>query len=152
MWLKNTDEDKAWIDTNNLHNNILRIDMVNRTVRQGGGIALLHRKEYITTRLETNLQRDTIEHRVWSITIRNRKLILVGIYHLPIGSLTGNTHTRFLEEASQLIQFPTTNHTNLVLIGDFLIHAQDIENPDSLVYNEMMEALGSQHIDKPMHK
>ena len=34
--------------------------MVNRTARQGGGIALLHRKEYNTTTLETNLQLDTI--------------------------------------------------------------------------------------------
>ena len=83
----------------------------------------------------------------------NKKLTLVGIYHPPIGSLTNNTHTRFLEEASQLIQFLITNHTNLVLLGDFNIHAQDIENPDSLVYTNPMEVLGlQQHIDKPMHK
>ena len=127
-WLKTTDEDKAWIDTSDLHNNNLRIDTLNRTARQGSGIALLHRKEYITTRLETNLQLDTIEHGVWSMTIRHRKLTLVGIYHPPIGSSTGKTHTRFLEEASQLIQFIITNHTNLVLLGYFNIQAQDIEN------------------------
>ena len=62
-------------------------------------------------------------------------------------------HTGFLEEVSQLIQFLITNHTKLVLLGDFNIHAQDIENPDSLVYNDTMEALRlQQHIDKPMHK
>ena len=43
--------------------------MINRTAGQGGGKALLHRKEYITTRLETNLQLYTIEHGVWSTTI-----------------------------------------------------------------------------------
>ena len=65
----------------------------------------------------------------------------------------GNTHTIFLEEVSQLIQFLITIHTNLVLLGDFNIHAQDIENPDSLVYNDTLEALGlKKHIDKPMHK
>ena len=151
--MKNTDEDKAWIVTSDLHNKNLRIDMVNRTARQGGAIALLHRKEYIITRLETNLQLDTIEHGVWSTTIRNRKLTLVDIYHPPAGSSTGNTHARFPEEISQLIQFLITNHTNLVLLGDFNIHAQDIENPNSLVYNDTMEALGlQQHIDKPIHK
>ena len=121
--MKNTDEDKVRIDTCNLHNNHLRIDTVNRIARQGGEIALLHRKEYITTRLETSLQLDTIKHGVWSTTIRNRKLILVGIYNPPIGSSTGNTHTRFLEEVSQLIQFLITNQTNLVLLGNINIHA-----------------------------
>ena len=111
-WFKNTDGGKAWIDTSDLNKNNLRIDTVNRTARKGCGRALLHRKEYITTTLETNLQLDTVEHGVWSTTIRNIKLILVGIFHQPIGSSTGNTHTRFLEEVYQLIQFLITNHTS----------------------------------------
>ena len=138
-----------WIDTSDLHSNNLRIDTVNKTARQGGRIALLHRKEYITTGLETNLQLDTIKHGAWSTTIRSRKLTLVGIYHPPIASSAGDTDTRFLEEVGQLIQFLKTNHTNLVLLGDFNIHDQDTENPDSLVYNDIMEALGlQQHINK----
>ena len=140
-WLKNTDEDKAWINTSDLNNNNLRIDTVSRTMRQGGGIALLHRKEYNTTRLETSLQLDTIEHRVWSMTIRNKKLTLAGIYHPPIGSSKHNMHTKFLEGVSKLIQLLMTNYTNLVLLGDFNIHTQDMENPDSITYNDMMEAL-----------
>ena len=53
----------------------------------------------------------------------------------------------------QLIQFLITNHTNLVLLGDFKIHNQDIDNPDSLIYNDTMEDLGLQQcIDKPTHK
>ena len=35
-----------------------------------------------------------------------------------------------------------TNHTNLVILGDFNIHTQDIGNPDSLIYSNTMEALG----------
>ena len=89
-WLKNMDEDKAWVDTSHLNNNNLRLDIVNRTKMQGGGIALLHKREYNTTKLETNLQLDTIEHGVWSTTIRNKKLTLASIYHPPIGSSKGN--------------------------------------------------------------
>ena len=92
-WLKNTDGDKAWINTSDLNSNNLGIDTVSRTMRQAGGIALLHRKEYNTTRLKTNLQLDTIDHGVWSMTIRNKKLTIAGIYHPPIGSSKGNTHT-----------------------------------------------------------
>ena len=146
-------EDKAWIDTSDLYNNDLRIDTVNRTARQGGGKALLHKNEYMTARLETNLQLDTIEHGVWSTTIRNKRLTLAGVYHALIGSSTGSMHAKCLEEVSQLIQYLITNHTNLVPLGDFNIYTQDIENPDSLIYNNTMEALGlRQHINEPTHK
>ena len=104
-------------------------------------------------RLETNLQLETIEHGVWSTTIRNKKLILVGFYHPPIGLSMGSTHTRFLEVVSQLIQLLITNYTNLILLGDFNIHTQDTENSSSIIYSDMKEALGQQkHIDKPTQK
>ena len=42
---------------------------------------------------------------------------------------------------------------NVILLGDFNIHAQDTENPDSIIYNDTMGALGlKQHIDKPTHR
>ena len=56
-------------------------------------------------KLETNLQLDTLEHGVWSTTIRNKKLTLAGIYHPLIGSSKGNTHAKFLDEVSKLTQF-----------------------------------------------
>ena len=46
-----------------------------------------------------------------------------------------------------------TNHKNLVILGDFNIAVQDLNNPDSLVFYNTMEALGLiQHIDKPTHQ
>ena len=95
-WLKNTDEDKAWINISDLNNNNLRIDTVSRSSK-------------------------------------------------------GNMYTKFLKEVSKLTQLLMTNYTNLVLVGDFNIHTQDMENPDSITYNDMMEALGLQHIDKQTH-
>ena len=59
-----------------------------------------------------------------------------------IGSTQGNTHVKFLDGVSQLVQYFITNHKNLVLLGDFMIHVQDLSNLDSLVYNETMEAMG----------
>ena len=58
-----------------------------------------------------------------------------------------------LDEVSQLVQYFITNHKNLVLLGDFNIHVQDLSNPDSLVYNDTMEAMGLiQHIIEPTHQ
>ena len=67
--------------------------------------------------------------------------------------MASNTYTKFLDEVSQLVQYFITNHQNLVLLGNFNIHAQDLTNPDSLEYNDTMKALGlRQHIKKPTHK
>ena len=46
-----------------------------------------------------------------------------------------------------------TNHKNLVILGDFNIAVQDLNNPDSLAFYDTMEALGLvQQIDKPTHQ
>ena len=40
-----------------------------------------------------------------------------------------------------------------MLLGDFSIHVQDLANPDSLVYNDTMEAVGLiQHLIEPTHQ
>ena len=63
--------------------------------------------------------------------------------------MAGNTHMKFLDKVSQLVQYFIT----LVLLGDFNIHTQDLTIPDSLQYNDTMEALGlRQHIIEPTHK
>ena len=106
------DEDKAWIDTNDLNNNNLRIDMVNRTARQGGGIALLHKVQYITARLETNLQLDS---QAWSKANHSKKQKTHPSWNIPpTDRIINRQHTcKFLEDVSQLIQYLITNHTNL---------------------------------------
>ena len=81
-------------------------------------------------------------------TDRDKILTILVIYHPP-----GNTHTRLLDEVSQLVQYYMTNHKNLVILGDFNIAVQDLNNPVSLAFYNTMEALGLiQHIDKPTHQ
>ena len=78
---------------------------------------------------------------------------MIGIYHPPIGTMAGNTHTQFLDEVSELVQYFITNHQHLVLLGDFNIHTQDLTNPDLLEYKDTVEGLGlRQHIIEPTHK
>ena len=96
---------------------------------------------------------NTVEYGVWETTVRNRRIPIIGIYNPPIGTMAGNTHTEFLDEVSQLVQYFITYHQNLVLLGDFNIHTQDLTNPDLLQYNDTMEALGlRQHLIDPTHK
>ena len=75
-------------------------------------------------------------------------ITILVIYHPP-----GNTPTRLLDEVSELVQYYLTNHSNLVILGDFNIPIQDLNNPDSLAFKDTMEALGLvQHITQPTHQ
>ena len=73
--------------------------MKNRTDRRGGGIGLLHRREYQANRIETNLSLDIMEHALWEVNVGNTHLTILAIYHPPLGN-AGNTHTRFLDQVS----------------------------------------------------
>ena len=151
--MKDTDEYKAWTATSRLDNNEYQLQKIYRSTRQGGDIALFHKREYQTTRIENSPLFNTILYCAWTTTVRNKKITLLGVYQQTIGSTPGNTHGKFLDEVSQLVQYFITNYKNLVLLGDFNIHVQDLANSDSLVYNETMEAMGLiQHIIEPTHQ
>ena len=65
-WLKDTDEDRAWIATSNIDNNEYQLQTINRSTRQGGGVALLHKREYQTTRIENSPPFNRIEYGAWN--------------------------------------------------------------------------------------
>ena len=89
--MKDIDEDWGWIATSALHNSEYQLQIINSSTRQGeGGVALLHNREYQTTRIEISPLVDTIEYGAWTITVRNRNITLLGIYYQPIGSTSGN--------------------------------------------------------------
>ena len=91
-WLKDTDEDRAWISSSQLERDKLSFQTLNRQSKRGSGLGLLHRKEYQVTRIDNPLQLDTMEHATWRAQLGNQALTLLVIYHPPIGN-AGNTHT-----------------------------------------------------------
>ena len=151
-WLRDTDDDRAWIETSQLESEELSFQTHNRQNKRGGGLGLLHRKEYQVTKLDSHLQLDTIEYATWKAQLGKQAITILVIYHPPIGN-AGNTHTRFLDQVSELLQYSITNHKNLVILGDFNIAIQDLGNPDSQTYKDTMEALGlTQHISYATHQ
>ena len=150
-WLKDTDKDRAWISSQ-LESEELSFQTHNRQNKRGGGLGLLHRKEYKVTKLDSQLQLDTMEHATWRAQLGKQAITILVIYHPPIGN-AGNTHTRFLDQVSELLQYSITNYKNLVVLGDFNIAIQDLGNPDSQTYKDTMEALGlTQHISYATHQ
>ena len=106
--MKDTDEDRAWIVTSRLDNNEYQLQTINRSTRQRGGVALLHKREYQTTRVENSPLFDTIDYGDWTTTVGSRKITLLGVYHPPIGSTPGNTHikiSRWGKSASSILHY-----------------------------------------------
>ena len=120
--------------TSDLDNEEYRIDTVNCYTKKGGGVALFHKKEYRATRIQNSEPFKTIEYGAWETAVKHRRITIIGIYHPPIGTTTSNTHVNVLEEVSQVVQYSITYHQNLVLLGDFSIHTQNLGNPDTLEY------------------
>ena len=93
-----------------------------------------------------------MEHALWEVIIGQTTLVVLVIYHPPLGNV-GNTHTKCLDQVSELVQYSLTNHKNLVLLGDFNIAVQDLSNPDKVTYRDTMEALAlHQHISIATHQ
>ena len=149
-WLK--EEDEHWVATSSLATDEYRIQTINRQGKQGGGVALLHKNRYQVTRNHNAPQLDLLEYGIWSTRVRNKILTIAGLYHPPLGN-TRNTPARFLDQVSELVQYLFTNHKNLVLLGDFNIYINRLDNQDTQAYIDTMEALGLvQHINQPTHQ
>ena len=146
------EEDTHWLATSSLDTGDYRIQTINRQRKPGGGVTLLHKDRYQVTRDYNAPQLDLLEYGIWPTRVRNKILTIVGIYQPPLGS-TRNTPVRFLDQVSELVQYLFTNHKNLVLLGDFNIHVNKLDNQDTQAYLDTMEALGLvQHIDQQIHQ
>ena len=145
-------EDAHWVAISSLDTEDYGIRTINRQGRQGGGVALLHKDRYQVTRDYNTPQLDLLEYGIWTTRVRNKTLAIVGIYHPPLGS-PRNTPARFLDQVSELVQYLFTYHKNLVLLGDFNIHVNKLDNQDTQAYLDTMEALGLiQHINQQTHQ
>ena len=79
---KNTYEHQTWVQSSEINRNNLTIQTHNRTNKWGGGLPLLHNKEYkveISNREDT----DTYESCTWKRTIGTYTLSILRVYHPP---------------------------------------------------------------------
>ena len=72
----------------------------------------------------------------------------MGVYTLPDGSIP-----QFIDNLTELLVDIVTSNTNLVILGDFNIHVNNVYDPNSSIFLDTITALGlKQHIRGPTHK
>ena len=84
----------------------------------------------------------------WRVTSMNYFLNIFGVYRPPDGSIP-----QFLDIFTELLMDIVASNTNLVILGDFNIHVNDVNDPSASIFLDTMIALGlNQHIKGPSHK
>ena len=114
------------------------------------GIALVHKKSLNTKQLEQG-NTPTIKYAVWKTITYNTPIHLIGLYHPA--STNGITTTMFLDEIMELLMTLIPKYNNILLLGDFNMHIEDISNADNIIFNDTMEVLGLiQHVKSSTHR
>ena len=82
------------------------------------------------------------------MTLANSFLNVLCVYRLPDGSIP-----QFVDIFTELLVDILTSNTNLVVVEDFNIHVNDINNPNANIFLDTMMALRlKQHVEGPTHK
>lgn len=141
-WLTDTDEDKAWLSSQNLADLRIKMYLNNRKDRKGGGIALLL-KDNLTIEGETNLNQKTFQATKWNIKSANTDLTVIGVYHPPFGSTVDNTPSAFLDEFTNPLAEVEPVDPNIILLGDFNIHVNKYHEDNNVqIFVDTLEAMG----------
>ena len=147
-WLNDTPQDIAWLHQSDLLQAGYAISTHNRPTR-GGGLALLYKDNMKIKKIETQ-HLCMIEYAIWHVSIKNKTIHILGIYHPPPKQHL--TNAIFLDELMELLTARLPNIENAIILGDFNIHIEDTNDYNSKIFIDTMEALGlKQHITEPTH-
>ena len=142
-WLKNTYQDQTWVQWSEINRNNLTIQTHNRTNKWGGGLALIHNKEYkvdISNREDT----DMYESCTWKLPIWTSTLSILGVYH------PSNTNNyKFIDDLTDKIMEELSQDKNKVIAGDLNIHWDNLDSKETLLLRDTIDAIGwKQHVSK----
>ena len=98
------------------------------------------REEYYVKKLDKSTTYESFEHVIRSTWIRNRDYTLIGIYHPPQGTQQAITNSNFITEFTEFLMDVTSKHNNTLTMGDFNIHMDDLEDVDSCLFHDTINA------------
>ena len=148
-WLK--DNSDSWLNAQGLNDLGYNHDSVPRSDgRRGGGILLIYKSTYkLVSSQSTTLE--YCESRLWKLTSGKKTFSCLGVYHPPSASNQVNDSIftdSFLDATSLLL----AEHNDLIIMGDFNIHVNDVSDNDAIFFLEAMSSLGlKQHVQSATH-
>ena len=151
-WLTSKENDKIWLEATDLNKGDTTLYAHNRSQGRGGGIALMCKSHY-KVKLLSKSSTWSFEYTTWMLTIKNRCLIITGIYHPPYSVKNKTTNRMFIDDFTEFSTTLLSKQNNNILIGDFNLHISDDTDPDAAIFMDTCEALGLyQYVPFSTHK
>ena len=148
-WLNDTPEDSAWLHQSNLIQSGYAISTYNGPSRRGR-VALFHKDSMKVKKIEAQ-HLHTIEYPIWQVSLKNKAIAILGIYHPPPNQ--DQTNTTFLDDITKLITSKLPNMENAIILGDLNMQIVDPTDNNSKIFVDTMEVLGlKQHVVEPTHQ
>jgi hypothetical protein len=120
---------------------------INRGINYGG-IAIIYSDTYAVRVIDTRLLTTSFELLACHLVAASSKLVLVTVYRPSSHAVT----EIFFEEFTSLLELLSTFSSNVVIVGDFNIHVDDVTDAMALRFLDLLDAFGYiQHIKVATH-
>ena len=115
----------------------------NRDDRKGGGIALIFKEKYkMKQKVEKNSS--TCQYAIWSVMMDKLHLNILGLYHPPKSKVNKYSNSDFIEEFLELMVEMILIYDNLMIMGDFNLHLNNLDDLNTDFFIDTIKALGLQ--------
>ena len=101
---------------------------------KGGGIALVHRAN-LHIEKSTPYEYTTMECTDFNVNLDKHSVLMSIIYRPPDSSVL-----QFANEFAQHMECTINTKGNMLLIGDFNVHMNALENSDTILFNDILES------------
>jgi len=142
-WLSGTKTDKITIGDTTPSGYEMR--HVSRCNKKGGGVAVIHKTSLIVKSIKTN--HHAFESIELLITSNKASIRLIVIYRPPKESIPD-----FINTFQDYIASHSSSTGQLLVVGDFNIHMDDVTNPHAINFNNVIFSQNlKQHVHTPTH-
>ena len=149
-WL--SDSDVIWTEACELNNNGLKMEVVNRKGRQGGGLAIVYKSNVKVKKGRCGATR-SFEYASWKIYFKNISTVILAIYRPPYSGVNQVTAKMFLDDFSEFLPIFLTEEKNVIAMGDFNLHINNAKDRNAQSFLEFTESLGlKQHVATSTHR
>ena len=106
-----------------------------------GGVEIVFRNDMHVAQPEAN-SISTVKYSIWRYIKKNKLVHIVGIYCPPPIAENVTTNATFLDDLTEPPMDKLVQLENIILLGYFNMHIEEITSPDTIIFSNTMKALG----------
>ena len=84
----------------------------------------------------------SFEYAAWELIVKNRSLMITGVYHPPYSSKNKITYKLFKDNFTEFSTNLLSEHNNNIVLEDFNFQVSDETDTDAAIFTDTCEAMG----------